>query len=85
MKGVTAFNVSGRSRLAVGTTSSMREIACLKASRASSRLLSMGVLRLRVSYERIYGAGPDIQSMRRAKWSRACRKCFPAQSVSTTT
>lgn len=49
MKGVTAFKVRGRSRLVVGTTSSIREIACLKASRASERLVSMGVLRLRVS------------------------------------
>lgn len=67
MKGVTAFKVSGVSRFAVGTTALTREIACLRASRASERLLSIGVLRLRVSYEKICGAGPATQSMRRIK------------------
>jgi hypothetical protein len=51
----------------VGTTSSTREMACLRASLASERLFSIGVLRLRVSYEKICGAGPDTHSMRRVK------------------
>lgn len=53
------------------------EMASASAIRALDRLLSMGVLRLRVSYEKTYGPSPPMQSRSRMKWSRACRKCFP--------
>lgn len=62
---------------AVGTTSSSCFIASRRASFALARLVSIGVFRMRASYDRIYGGGCNIQAASRTKWSRAWRKCLP--------
>ena len=69
--GVIAFNVIGASSGMPGTTSFICAIALSMATRAASRLLSMGVFLDRTSYERTYGCERATQSSRRVKWSRA--------------
>jgi hypothetical protein len=69
--GVIAFNVICASSGMPGTTSFTCAIALSMATRAASRLLSMGVFLDRTSYERTYGCGRATQSSRRVKWSLA--------------
>ena len=64
----------------VGMTFSSCLIVSMRAVRASARLVSIGVSRIRVSYDRTRGGGFKMQAMSNTKWSRAWRKCLPIQS-----
>ena len=75
--GVTAWSVIGAFICVLRITVSRCWIVSTRASRAADRLLSIGVLRFRVSYERTWGCGDEMHFTRRTKWSRAWRRCFP--------
>ena len=69
-------------RFAVGTTFSSCLIVSMRAVRASARLVSIGVSRILVSYDRTRGGGLNMQAMSNTKWSRAWRKCLPVKGRS---
>jgi hypothetical protein len=61
----------------VGMTFSSCLIVSMSAVRASVRFVSIGVSRIRVSYDRTRGGGFMMQAMSNTKWSRAWRRCLP--------
>lgn len=82
MYGVMACKDICSSKFAVGMTVSSCLMVSMSAFRASVRLVSIGVSRILVSYDRTRGGGFKIQAISNTKWSRACRKCLPVKGQS---